>query len=589
MERTIDTAIPPVKLSLDTRLYTPDSEVLMRKRGILKEDETIENALQRTLDSLTEMDTQLNDGIEDRQFADLSTKLVNEGVICFGTPILTNAGREGAITAACTVLPIIMRDGHPDIKKFHSDSYAALDQAVGTGYDLSDVDEPAATLIELNAALDQINTHLLEQNQRPVASMATLRADHPGVIDFVKAKREVDFMKWRFNISLFVTEELFVAAEAGRPWALRDAEGTIVEEIDPNQLLDEIAECAHYCGEPGVLFKDRIDYDNPTPQWEYKSTAPCAEVAMAEGEACQFSYVNVASLVTDGKFDSEEFASAVRVMTRLLDSSVEYTIQNNDSLQLSLVEQKRRVGVGITGYADLLIRLRIPYSSPDALQLAGEISELLDYHSKVESVSLAEKRGAFPAFSISRYIDPEWTQRKMPRSTGVITGEDWDRLFAGIDRHGIRNASTTAMPPTGTSSAIIGSSKSLEPLFELTDFQGNVHRSVRESLEKTFGVHGVERLIGAIAADGSSFRDSVQLSGVGHLETARQISQDAHMGVQANFQSFLDEALAKTINLPNDATKEDVLEAMWGAYRLKLKGLTVFRDNCLTERQGNVS
>ncbi len=566
-------------LTLDARLYNQDSESLMRARGILQNDETMESALRRTLKALVEMDRQIDDA-QDGEFESTARKLINQGVLCFGTPILTHAGRAGAITAACTVLPLRTNGGMVDIKKFAADSYMALDQAVGTGYDLSDLENPAETLIQLNHELDKINQILVRNNQRPVASMATLRADHPDVINFIRAKRNADFAHWRFNISLFVTEELFDAASADRNWNLRDANGIVVASLPAVELLDEIAQCAHYCGEPGMLFKDRIDEDNPTPQWEYSSTAPCAEVAMAAGEACQFSYVNVDTLVQDGAFDIDTFAEAVHVMTRLLDASVECTIQNNSSLELPLVSMKRRIGVGITGFADLLIRLGIPYSSVAAQELACEISELLDYHSKLESVRLAKRRGPFPAFKNSRYQDQVWLRRKLSRCTGVVGMENWDTLLDQILTHGIRNASTTAMPPTGTSSAIVGSSKSLEPIFEIIDHKGRVHRAVYEYIASN-SVHRTPDSVKQLLLQDQAISGISQFP---HIETARNISHTNHIAIQANFQKFLDESLAKTINLHNSASEADVLEVLWSAHTHNLKGITVFRDNCLTER-----
>ncbi len=569
------------QIQLDPAIYTASSEALMQQRGILVGDETMTQALERSTGALLEMDEELQ-GYQDTKFADTVVDLVNRGVIVYGTPILTHAGRDQEVTAACTVLPVRVKNGQVDVRRFAADSFAALDKSLGTGYDLSDIEDPAGALLDLNGQLDRINDYLVSNQQRPVASMATLRADHPGVVDFVRTKREADFSKWRFNLSVFVTEDLFEAAQKGEVWNLTDDSGAVVDTMPAAELLKEIAECAHYCGEPGILFKDRINADNPTPQWEYKSTAPCAEVAMAAGEACQFSYINVASLGSREGLAAESFGEAVKVMTRLLDASVEYTIRNSEHLQLPLVERKRRIGVGITGFADLLVKMGVPYDSPEAVKIATSISELMDYNSKVESAQLAKQRGAFPAFFESRYADPEWQRRKLPRTTGVVSEEQWETLFDEIDSFGIRHASTTSLPPTGTSSAIVGSSKSLEPHFSLADYRtGMVHRVVMEDLRQRADA---ETILGAIALSTEGILDDDTLALVPHLTTARQISPDAHLNVQAGFQSFLDEALAKTINLPEEATPDDVLQSLWSAYRLNLKGLTVFRDNSLGTR-----
>lgn len=567
------------KVIPDPRFYDEDAERLMRKRGIIEHDQTIQSALERTVGSLLDIDADMH-GAYDEEFAQTVISLTERGVLVYGTPVLTNAGRKRNVTAACTVLPIELVDGQVDMESFHKQSAKALEDAVGTGYDLSDLERPSEAIVELNTTLDKINTGLINSNKRPVASMATLRADHPDIVNFIRAKRDADFSKWRFNISVFVTEELFQKAMAGEDWHLYDTSGETTGSLPAAQLLQEIAESAHYCGEPGILFKDRIDADNPTPQWEYKSTAPCAEVAMAEGEACQFSYINLATLVDDsGQFDQEQFKLAVKTMTRLLDASVEHTIREAGLHEYPLVSQKRRIGVGVTGFADLLVRLKIPYDSADAVEMAVKVSEALDFYSKDASADLAQKRGVFPAYQQSRYTDVGWLGRKLDHTQGFIPHEEWQQLFSKIITSGIRHASTTSMPPTGTSSAIVASSKSLEPLFSLTDRKGMLPRSLMETLSEDEQV----QVLGRLALQGEMLGED-GLNRWPFLRTARQLSPAAHMEVQDAFQRFLDESLAKTVNLGAQSTVEDVSNVLMTAYNSRLKGVTVFRDGCLSER-----
>lgn len=570
-------------MNLDPKFYNSHSAGVMADRGILRPGEPVDVALQRAASALLAIDRALNDGQEDLPFEKRVYESIENGIFVFGTPILTNSGREEKVTAACTVLPVHVRGGRVALDRFYADSHAALDNAIGTGYDLSEVDDPCSALEELNCALDAINNSLISQNKRPVASMATLRADHPGVISFVRAKREADFSKWRFNISLFVTDELFRQAKLGGFWELRNQDGSTAGFIKARDLVEEIADAAHYCGEPGILFKDRIDVDNPTPQWEYKSTAPCAEVSMAEGEACQFSYINLSPLTfTNAEgvmaFDTEGFGQAVEDMTRLLDASVEQTVNNTGDLNLPLVREKRRIGVGITGFADLLITLGIPYDDPVAPELAHQISELLDFHSKNASVQLAKERQPFPAFGNSRFKDPKWTRRKIAFSSGAIALGAWEKLFRQMDKHGIRHAATTSLPPTGTSSTIANTSKSLEPHFDLISPNGEPYPSVIYALERS-----------QVDTDGMSKEEIILLldgisSVLPHLRTARQIDPSAHLKVQAAFQIFLDDSLAKTVNLSNTATRKDVYDLLFQAWASGVKGITFFRDGCLAER-----
>lgn len=585
---TYSSDIPEIKL--DPRIYDEQTAELMRVRGMLQDGEGVEEALNRTIHSVCETDAYLMGKEEvDGSFLDRVRHFTSKGIFVFGTPVLTGAGVEGRVTAACTVIHLSTESGQVVNDRFYNESKAALDNAIGTGYDLSGVEDPVFALSVLNKTLDGINTDLVERHKRPVASMATLRADHPEILNFVSAKREADFSEWRLNISVFVTEELFDRAARGELWTLRDSQGAQAGHIEAADLLDAIADSAHYCGEPGILFKDRIDDDNPTPQWQYESTAPCAEVAMAAGEACQFSYINLGLLtatdISSGEvtFDQDLFTEAVRDMTRVLDAVVEQTIQNQSDISLPLVEQKRRIGIGITGFADLLVRLRIPYDDPRAIKLSGHISELLDYYTKRSSVELAKKRGAFPAFDESRFRDREWLARKMHNATGAVELSAWEELFEDIQTHGLRHASTTSLPPTGTSSTMVKSSKSLEPHFMLTAGEGVVYPSVEDTLaneeDQQLAVH-----VGGLIVSSVVDLPADIIEKLPYLKTARQISPRDHLRAQAAFQSFLDESLAKTVNLPEGSTVSDVRDILNDAYGLGLKGITVFRDNCLAQR-----
>lgn len=556
----------------------------MRERGIIVGSETIQQALQRVVKKLLDIDAELN-GAYDEVFAHSVYQHINSGAICMGTPILSSIGRpDGVPSAASTVPEVAIINGELDFDHFYKTSYGVLYNAAGTGYDLSSVRLPAQTLSAMNDTLDRINNELVAKSRRPVACMGSIRATHPEILSFVQAKRHVDFSKWRFNISVFVTEELFERARDNQTWDLTDEKGRVVDTIDANELLRQIAICAHYCGEPGVLFKDRMEIDNATPQWPYHSTAPCAEIAMAPGDACEFSYINLGALVGGhGVFDYDRFGQAVQTLTRLLDAAVENTILYDSVQLMPLVKEKRRIGVGITGFADALVKMRIGYGSFEARTLAATVSEALDYHSKLVSVEMAKQRGPFPVFGESRYVDPAWVRRKVSRTTGIISKRRWDTLFDGLEIYGIRNASTTAMAPTGASSAIVGSSKSLEPIFSLTTPQGGVHASVREQLKLED-----PNLARTLLKDPGAMVDGMLPQSIcdrlPYLATARQLTTQDHIAIQQEFQTFLDESMAKTINLPQHSTPEEVLDTLWMAYYNNLKGLTVFRDNCLQER-----
>jgi ribonucleoside-diphosphate reductase alpha chain len=430
-----------------------------------------------------------------------------------------------------------------------------------------------------------MNAQFITDKKRPVASMATLRADHPKILAFIRAKKHADFSKWRFNISVFLDEALMIAAEQQKPWYLKDNDGRIVSEINAALLLREIAEIAHYCGEPGILFRDRLEYDNPTPNWSYQSTAPCAELAMAPGDACQFSYLNLSHFVHRGSFNHVLFAESVQVLTRLLDDSVEYTLmqQHDAEIHLPLVREKRRIGVSITGFADLLIKLKVPYDHPHAAILAHQISELLDFNSKKASVTLAKLHGPFPCFSESRYQDHDWVRRKSSKTTGIVSSDDWHQLYQDIEQQGLRNATTTSIPPSGTSSTIANISKSLEPHFSFKGFNGNVIPLIEQVIQHHFRGKEQAKLMAHVAEHGN-FPEWICLAWP-FLRTSCQINPSTHLDIQQAFQSFLDDSVSKTINMHNKTNADDVEDIIWTSYKKGLKGVTIFRDNCLIERK----
>lgn len=581
------------KDSLILHKNTPSTQRLLRERGIIIDDESMSDAINRVLVALLSMDEKLEETV-DEAFCSSAVKFVYDGIIVFGTPILSNAGREGRITGACTVLPL----GLLDMSKFKENSEKFLGSAMGTGYDLSSLDKPSLEVIHMNNIIVEIDKALTANNQRPAACMASLRADHPDILNFIRVKRDTDPHNWRFNLSVFVTEELFARAIGGENWDLIDNEGRVVSSLPALSLIEEIAENAHYCGEPGILFKDRFEKDNPTPQWEYQSTAPCAEVALAPGEVCQFAYINLTSLFVEDEFGTREFdfdtlRKAVGVTTRLLDNSVQITIANYTD-DATIIEAKRRVGVGIMGLAGLLMNLDIPYDSAQAIWLSSRISEIIDFSSKEQSVQLSKKRGCFPLFHESRYTDENWLRRKNKYKTGVIKDEEWESLYTDITRYGLRNASTSAFPPTGTSSRIMGATSSFEPYLNLSvqgvdsDDPSNhvlaipapiLNAIMRSNKQADPSIELPTTNIFDSQTELHAFADNNPL-----FHTAQQISVEAHLAIVSAFQRFADESGSKTVNLPSHSTTEDVLGAIFLAYNMGLKGLTVFRDGSLNIR-----
>lgn len=349
-----------------------------------------------------------------------------------------------------------------------------------------------------------------------------------------------------------------------------------------------IAQAAHRCGEPGVLFFDRFDADNPTPDISYVSTAPCAEVALAAGELCHFWYVNLDEMVVEAGtvLDWERLRRTVGIVVRALDAAVQMSI---DSGAAQVVSAKRRIGVGVAGFHSLLMRLGIPYCSDAAEALARRLSEWITFSAHGASADLVARRGPFPAWHGSRFRDMAWLQRKAAHRTGVINDKDWQHLHHRIAETGIRHASVVAYPPSGMTSELLGTSKSYEPFFMLTgqsqpdQLTGQHRKTISASVEQA-----LFRLHPDFAAKSSQLLLDAQSRGMlsdaserSLFATARQISVDSHLRIHAAFQRFADESGAKTVNVPKNADLDTIVRLFQSARELGLKGITVFRDGCL--------
>jgi ribonucleoside-diphosphate reductase alpha chain len=540
---------------------------IARRRGIIQGDETLNDAIERVQRSIVAVDAHL-EGQRDPLFdVELAATFETEAAMP-GTPILANAGRKARTLGACTVIHVPKSGGGQSLLRL---SEAHLGAGVGTGYDLSETDDPLAELVRLNNFLLDYDRQLIEQKRRPVASMVTLNARHPDVLRFINAKTDADFSRWRANLSV-------VFAGEGVDALL-------------NSLVFPIAEAAHRCGEPGVLFFDRFEADNPTPHIPYLSTAPCAEVALAAGELCHFWYVNLAAMIVESadatRFDWERLHRTVRTVVRALDSAVQMSI---DAGAAPVVVAKRRIGVGVTGFHDSLMRLQIPYASMEAESIARQISEQITFAAHSASADLAARRGPFPAWRTSRFTEPVWLARKTAHRTGVVADNDWRQLHRRIETRGIRHASVVAYPPAGVTSELLRTSKSYEPYFTLVglsqpDDTGHRRKEIPPGVEQA-----LRRLNASEAAKlrsqllESDGRGILNVPESNLFATARQISADWHLRVHGAFQNFADESGAKTVNVAEDIDLGGMVDLFHAARQLGLKGVSVFRDNCLSGR-----
>ena len=482
------------------------------------------------------------------------------------SPTLMNAGTGLGLLSGCFVLPI--EDSLDSI--FETLKRAALVQQEGggTGFSFSHLrpagDRVASTGGTASGPLtfmhvfDAATAAVRQGGRRRGANMAVLDVSHPDVRDFVTAKLEPGALE-NFNLSVAVGDDFMRAVVSGGRHELRNPRtGETVASVEAPRLFDEIAEAAWQSGEPGLLFLDRINADNPVPALgRIEATNPCGEVPLLPNESCNLGSINLARLVRGKELDWDELARVVRVAVRFLDDVVEVNRYPFPELEEAALAT-RKIGLGVMGFAELLASLGIPYDSEQAVGLAEQVAERLRAEARAASAELAAERGPFPRFP--------------------------DSVFARSGGAPLRNAQLTSIAPTGTISVIAGTTAGIEPMFALAyvrNVLGTRLAELNPLFEQTARRRGfwsdalaAELLERGTVGDLPGIPEDVRRAFV----TALEIAPEWHLRIQAAFQRHVDAAVSKTLNLPREATPDTVREALLAAWRAGVKGITVYRD-----------
>lgn len=511
-----------------------------------------------------------------RAFRDEIAQALHEKKFVPSTPILTNAGRRPNFPlSACAVPPVRLREELSRIRQV-VDTYHR--HGMGTGFNLDEVDDPVGLLHHLNEIA--VEGALSGQEERPVGNMGVLSVYHPKIRNFIATKTVRD-RPWKFNISINIDDNFMEAESQEKPIHLLD--GT---QIEASLLFREIAAAARECGDPGIVFISRMNRDNPTPHLgEYVATAPCGEVGLASGETCQFGSINLGRLIRnnargEAAIDYDEIRRLTSLILRYLDDALDYSLPRYASVaSTNLMGAKRKIGIGICGFADLLIQLGIPYASSEAKALAKDVMSFINFNSKVASLKLARDRGAFVDFSLSLHsASPSFIERRYaPHPTKTVSSADWGLLDKELKRGGLRNAVTTALPPTGRSSLIFDCSQQIEPLFRLTTFTAEVHDDFARAILQRYPDQA-EQFFALVRQQGHCNDLPIDPELREIYRTATNIAPEAHLDLAASFQNFTDEGVSKTINLPAETSVEIVTTIYRLAYQAQLKGITIYRD-----------
>ncbi len=505
-------------------------------------------------------------GIE-KQFFDIMTDLD----FLPNSPTLMNAGKELQQLAACFVLPV--GDSMNDIFEALKETALIQKSGGGVGYSFSSIrpkndivlstkgvsSGPISFMTVFNAATDTIK----QGGTRRGANMGILRVDHPDILDFIISKDNNEKLT-NFNISVGVTETFMRAVENDDEYEIINPRTKeVVDRYRAKEVFAKIVQHAWKNGDPGIIFLDRLNKDNPTPNLgQIESTNPCGEQPLLPYEACNLGSINLAHMVKEEegikKVDYDKLKRIVHTAVRFLDDVIDMSRYPLGKI-MKMAHGTRKIGLGVMGYADLLIILGIPYNSEEALELSQRVMSFIQDESKNASRELARERGVFPNFKGSIYDSP--------------------------DGYEIRNATTTTIAPTGTLSIIADCSSGVEPLFAISFIKNVMDNDRLLEVNKYFkkiatdeGFYSKE-VMEKIAESGN-LKDIDEIhSGYKRIfVTAHEISPKWHVRTQAAFQKFVDNAVSKTVNFPSSATVQDVENAYMLAYRLDCKGITIFRD-----------
>lgn len=488
------------------------------------------------------------------------------------SPTLMNAGTDIGQLSACFVLPV--GDSIEEIFDALKNMALIHKSGGGTGFSFSKL-RPRGDVVKSTMGVASgpvsfmkifdVATDVIKQGgRRRGANMGILRVDHPDVIEFITAK-EKEGVLTNFNISVGVTDEFMEAIENDGYYSLiNPRNGNVVKRLKVRAVFDLMATAAWKTGDPGLIFLDEINRRNPTPHvGMIEATNPCGEVPLLPYESCNLGSINLSRMVRDDKIDWEKLRETVRIAVHFLDNVIDANKYPILQIEKS-TKANRKIGLGVMGFAEMLIKLGIPYDSEEAVATAEKVMSFISEEARKKSVELGEERGSFPNFP----------------------GSIWEKMGYKT----MRNATVTSIAPTGTISIIAGTSSGIEPLFAVA-FIRNVMGTqlfevnpLFEQVAKERGFYSMD-LIARITRTGSVQEINEVPSDVKRLfVTALEIAPEWHVRMQAAFQKYTDNAVSKTVNLPYEATIDDVRRIFMMAWKLKCKGITVYRYGSKSEQ-----
>ncbi len=571
--------ISPNEINLSADAIAPafhdNAITVLEKRYLVKDDqgnviETPQDMLWRVAKTVAAGDLAYDTNTPITDLAHVFYDMMASFDFLPNSPTLMNAGRKLGQLSACFVLPI--EDSMESIFEAVKQTALIHKSGGGTGFSFSRI-RPKNDMVHSTkgvssgplsfmSVFDCATETIKQGGTRRGANMAILRVDHPDIMDFIKVKSDLTTLN-NFNLSVAITDDFMEAVKVDGEYALiNPRDGEIVKKQSASKIFRQIVKQAWVSGEPGIIFIDRINAKNPTPNaGMIESTNPCGEQPLLPYESCNLGSINLSNMVENDEINYQKLGQIVEKAVHFLDNVIDinrYPIAAIDRV----TKENRKIGLGVMGFADMLTQLNTPYSSPEAQKIADQVMHFIDNKAMESSIKLGEQRGAFPNFPDSIY--------GMQNASAPV-----------------RNATRTTIAPTGTLSILAGCSSGVEPIFAISfirrvmdDTEMYEVNPIFERIARKNGFYS-DKLLKKIAKSGSiQGLDEIPLKYRQIFETAHDISPHSHISIQASFQKHTNNAVSKTINFGNDATVDDVKDAYLLAYKLNCKGLTIYRDGC---------
>ena len=557
-----------------------NSVTVLKKRYLRKTDKGMETPTElfiRVAKNIAQAEEKFNPNADVMAMADVFYNEMVSLRFLPNSPTLMNAGNALQQLSACFVLPV--EDSLEGIFEAVKNTALIHKSGGGTGFSFSRLrpkDDSVKTTkgvssgpVSFMSVFDAATETIKQGGMRRGANMGILRVDHPDIMDFIYAKKDKSKLT-NFNLSVGITEPFMKSVKDGSDFDLLSPRTRIKSgTLNAKKVFDEMVRLAWEGGDPGIIFLDRINSDNPTPaEGEIESTNPCGEQPLLPYESCNLGSINLAKFVNNGKVDWDSLEKTVKIAVRFLDNVIEmnhYPLkQINDT-----TKKNRKIGLGIMGWADMLVMLNVPYDSEEAIILAEKVMKFIRDKGREMSAELAEERGSFPAFNES--------------------------IYPAMGFKALRNATITTIAPTGTISIIAGASSGIEPYFALAYYRNVMDNNKLPEVNPLFverakaeGFYS-EALMDKLASQGNT-HDLAEVPEKWRsiFVTSHEIKPVWHVKMQAAFQKYTDNAVSKTVNFQSDATIKDVEDAYMLAYDLGCKGITIYRDGSRNDQVLNI-